>query len=308
MIVVCVILLLLLCLILKIGICLFLHKHGKISYKNFSALGFAYDEKKDIFYSTKNAWQKDFGYSHIYDVAAPIGSIIVDTEPVHFFYNERNWLISFWKGQYGITTGAEIGIYYTEDAKIHKNTIYKPAIEDTLDMCFILYKKEKEIMRICANHWWLAGFKLGMFSHPKELSMYLQITFPNKEMLNTFLNSFQKLKYKTKEYKVCGNIFLLKYKKPHTKKVWTRSHIINFFMQQNNKRNVKLYHKYLEDMVQNKNDLPNEKYFFLNDYIPGILKNDKEFNLIQNPQKKEKNLTILRDDIYSTVGGKPYEK
>lgn len=308
MIVVCIILILILCLLLKFGICLFLHKHGKISYKNFNALGFAYDEKKDIFYSTKNAWQKDFGYSHLYDVAAPIGNIIVDTEPVHFFYNNRNWLITFWKGQYGITTGAEIGIYYTEEKKIHRNTIYKPATEDMLDMCFILYKKGKEIMRICANHWWLAGFKLGMFSHPKELSMYLQITFPNKEMLNTFLISFEKLKYKSKEYKICGNIFLLKYKKPHTKRVWTRSHIIDFISQHNNKRNVKLYNKYLEDAVQNKNDLPNEKYFILNDYIPNILKNNKQLDFIKLPCPKKSGVILLRDDIYSTVGGNYNEK
>lgn len=306
MIIVCILFILICCLLFKIGICLFRYKYGKISYRNFNALGFAYDEKKDIFYSTKNAWQQHFGYTHLYDVAAPVGSIIVDTEPIHFFYNEKNWLISFWKGQYGITTGAEIGIYYTEEKKVQKNTLYKPATNHMLDMCFILYKKEKEIMRICASHWWLAAFKLGMFSHPKQLTMYLQITFPSKEMLNAFLHSFQKLKHKKKEYKVCDNVFLWKYKKPHTRKVWTRSHILNFFMQKNNKRNVKLYHKYLEDIIQNKNDLQNEKYVFLNDYIPDILQNNTKWK--QKKKTNKKYIAIFRDDIYSKVGVKTYEK
>ena len=32
--------------------------------------------------------------------------------------------------------------------------------EEMLDMCFILYNKDKEIMRICDKHWWLAAKKL----------------------------------------------------------------------------------------------------------------------------------------------------
>lgn len=31
--------------------------------------------------------------------------------------------------------------------------------EEMLDMCFILYNKDKEIMRICDKHWWLAAKK-----------------------------------------------------------------------------------------------------------------------------------------------------
>lgn len=92
---------------------LIVRKYGKFSYDGFSSVGFAYNAKKDIFYSTKNAWQKNSGYTHVYNVMSPIFMMIIDTELVRFYYNNKNWLITFWKGQYGIVTGAEIDVYCT---------------------------------------------------------------------------------------------------------------------------------------------------------------------------------------------------
>ena len=105
---------------IKLILYLFIIKFGKFSYKDFSAVGFAYDHDKDSFYSTKDAWQKKMGYCHLYDVGAPIFQMIIDTEPIKFYYNNKNWLITFWKGQYGIVTGAEIGIYATKQQSINK--------------------------------------------------------------------------------------------------------------------------------------------------------------------------------------------
>ena len=42
-----------------------------------------------------------------YDKTAPYFNMVFDCEPVYFDYNGRTWLIEFWKGQYGINTGAE---------------------------------------------------------------------------------------------------------------------------------------------------------------------------------------------------------
>jgi len=45
----------------------------------------------------------------LYDeAAAPLG-MIVDCEPIHFEYKGKRWLIQFWKGQYDLPTGAEVG-------------------------------------------------------------------------------------------------------------------------------------------------------------------------------------------------------
>jgi hypothetical protein len=75
------------------------------------AAGYEYDAGQDMFYSIMNPWQRKYGYCKIYDeAAAPLG-MIIDCEPVHFEYQGRKWLIEFWKGQYDLTTGCEIGIY-----------------------------------------------------------------------------------------------------------------------------------------------------------------------------------------------------
>ena len=207
--------------LIKLILYLIVRKYGKFSYDGFSAAGFAYNSEKDIFYFTRNAWQKNFGYTHMYDVLAPIVRMIIDTEPVKFYYNNKNWLITFWKGQYGIVTGAEIGVYYTNQKKVNKRTVYLPANDnDMLKMDLVLYKNGEVITRVSAKHWWLAIFKLGMFSNPKDLSMDINLTFPNKEMLGAFLKSFRKLGYKVNDFKIIDNTFCFKYKKP--KKLVTR--------------------------------------------------------------------------------------
>lgn len=264
----------------KIILNITVQKYGNLFYKDFSAAGFAYDSKKDIFYSTKNAWQKNFGYTHAYDVLAPLFRMIIDTQPVRFSYNNKNWLLTFWKGQYGIVTGAEIGIYAPNKKNINKKTIYLPVKdEEMLDMEFTLLKKRKVITMIFARHWWLAVFKLGMFNKPKHLTMDIKIIFPNTEMLEAFLKSFKKLKYKTKYYHVEGNIFYFKYTKPKTQKVWTRIFIFDYFRQRANRKNVKLYNKYLSDIVDDnkiRENTTNKKQTKLNDLLPEIIKNNSE--------------------------------
>ncbi len=288
-------------LIIKFILYFIVAKFGKFSYDGFSAAGFRYNSEKDIFYGTRNAWQKKFGYSHIYDVGAPLFRMIIDTEPIRFYYNNKNWLLTFWKGQYGIVTGAEIGIYATTQQKVNKKTIYLP-VEDNemLDMSFILYKNGKELTRVRAKHWWLAIFKLGMFSKPKELSMDIKITFPNKDMLEAFFNSFKKLKHSSKEYKIVDNIFYFTYKKPRTHKVWTRFWLSDSINQFLNHKNVKLYNKYLEDVIDNDkidNSKVNKKQLIIiNEYVPDILKNDIK---VKKLTKNNKIGIFFDDKVYS---------
>ena len=268
------------CILFKLLLNAIFQKYGKISYDGFSAAGFAYNSEKDIFYSTRNAWQKNFGYTHMYDVLAPFFRMIIDTEPVRFYYNNKNWLITFWKGQYGIVTGAEVGVYYTNQRNINKKTVYLPVSEnEMLDMNLVLYKKGEEITRISAKHWWLAIFKLGMFSKPKDLTVDVSITFPNQQMLQAFFNSFKKLHHKKKSYSVDGNTFNFKFKKPRTRKVWTRSWLTDGVRQSANKRYVELYNKYLNDFVENNgidDSLENDGLIMVNDLIPDLIKNAPE--------------------------------
>jgi hypothetical protein len=58
-----------------------------------------------------DALQRKAGYCWNYDRAAPIFNMIIDCEPICFKYGGAKWMIELWKGQYGIMTGAEIGVY-----------------------------------------------------------------------------------------------------------------------------------------------------------------------------------------------------
>lgn len=294
-------------------------KYGFFSYDGFSAAGFAYDSKQDIFYSTRNAWQKNFGYTRYYDVLAPIFRMIIDTEPIPFFYNNKNWLITFWKGQYGIVTGAEIGIYCTHQKKLDKKTIYFPVTDDEmLNMDLILYKNGQKITRVKAKHWWLAIFKLGMFSNPRELSMDINLHFPNQEMLHAFLRSFKKLGYKDNDYKIIDNIFCFKYIKPRTRKVWTRTWLTDAIRQFFNRKNVNLYNKYLVNLIENdKIDdsriNSNKKRIMINDLLPDLLKNNpkgiEDYTKIVDEiiRSKEENIVFLDSDISIETKERNYE-
>lgn len=300
--------------LIKLVLYLIVQKYGKFSYDGFSAAGFAYNSEKDIFYSTRNAWQKNFGYTHMYDVLAPVFRMIIDTEPVKFYYNNKNWLITFWKGQYGIVTGAEVGIYCTSEKKVNKKTVYLPVDDsEMLNMYLILYKYGKVIARVHAKHWWLAIFKLGMFSNPKDLSMDINITFPDQQMLQAFLKSFKKLRYNIKDFTVIDNTFCFRYIKPHTRKVWTRTWLTDKIRQFFNRKNVELYNKYLEDFIDdNKIDdsvtPSDEKLIMLNELLPDLLKNNSEVKnspkQIANKiiSKKKKNVVLIDNNIYSENG------
>ena len=99
--------------------------------------------------SRTDAWQKAFGYLDAYNRAAPYLSMVFDSYPIYFDYEGRTWLVQIWKGQYGICTGCEIGLYYADG--IVKKSDYKKTLfhavgeSDWLDMSVTLWKDGKRI-------------------------------------------------------------------------------------------------------------------------------------------------------------------
>ena len=75
------------------------------------AAGFRYDPRQDIIYSKMYPLQRHFGYAYGYDAAALAMNAIIDCEPIFFDYAGKTWMIELWKGQYGLETGCEIGVY-----------------------------------------------------------------------------------------------------------------------------------------------------------------------------------------------------
>ena len=73
--------------------------------------GFLYDPDQDIIYSRMDAPQRNFGYAYGYDAATLGMNAILDCEPIFFDYDGKHWMIELWKGQYGMESGCEIGVY-----------------------------------------------------------------------------------------------------------------------------------------------------------------------------------------------------
>ncbi len=254
--------------------------YGKFSYDGFSSFGFIYISEEDVFYTAKNAWQKNMGYTYFYDELAPLFNMILDTERVCFKYNNYSWLITFWKGQYGICTGAEIGVYKTSLKKVNKHTLYYPLEEkDYLRMSYALYKNEKKLFQVQDRHWWLAVFKLGVFSKLKELKMVIKIEFLDTFMLEAFLEAFLKLGYDKRDYKTEDNTFYFIYDRPHTRKVWTRLPLSDYVRQKINERNVRLYNSYLGLVVDNNgiddSKSLDEKLVFVSSMVPFFMRNEE---------------------------------
>lgn len=157
--------------------------------------GFRYDPEEDIFTSTLDAWQRDFGYTALYDEAAPLAQLVFDCLPVYFDYQDKTWLLELWKGQYGINTGAELGIYHADSIVspeyYQRTRFHAVSDEELLSMRLTLTKNKKSLFQIAGFHWWLTGFCMGTFSQPEELGLQAQVTFPSAGMTNAFLDAWE---------------------------------------------------------------------------------------------------------------------
>ncbi len=155
--------------------------------------GYCYDSKQDIFSSRIDAWQKQYGYHRLFDKLSPLFNMVIDSKPIYFNYDNRTWLIEFWKGQYGINTGSEVGIYYADrilSPEERESAHYTAVSEDEyIPMATSLFHNGKFIARLEAPHWWLTIFSLGYFSHPEELSLDITLRFPTFEMRNAFIEA-----------------------------------------------------------------------------------------------------------------------
>ena len=209
--------------------------------KGIELAGYGYDSEQDIFYSNTNAWQRNIGYSRLYDEgSAPFG-MILDCEPIYFRYGGKIWLIELWKGQYDLNTGCEVGVYTREDSIINIPEIYKymfyncASDEDRLTMSFSLYKNGVQLFARDDNHWWLAGFKLGEYSEPSELTMELNITLKDSVMCTAFVEALKEIGYKDEEITVNGNNVGLTFDIPHTPQPITRTPETDRIIQVKNK-------------------------------------------------------------------------
>lgn len=158
-------------------------------------LGYKYDPEENVYYTNKDPWQRNFGFNELYDVGASFIVFYYDTMRCKFNYANKDWMIQFWKGQYGfVFVGAEIGVYNKPTNR--KVEHYDCASdEDSLKMSMTCYRKGKEIFsRQYATYWWCTGFvpgKLDKFSDRSELKVQARITLKDARMLLSFCGALE---------------------------------------------------------------------------------------------------------------------
>lgn len=183
--------------------------------------GFAYVPEQDIMTSRLDAWQKDFGYCTLYDKSASRFNMVFDCEPIYFDYDGRTWMIEFWKGQYGINLGGEIGIYQSDSVlspEQYDRTLFHGVSDDELlPISMELNYKGQPLFFIRRNHWWLTGFRMGSYCEPENLVMDVSITFLNEEMLESFVESLKHSGYGKCELLICDLTLSFSFSIPHTR-------------------------------------------------------------------------------------------
>ena len=163
---------------------------------NHQVLSYQYSYVDDYYYTNdKKAWQKHFGFGKIYDIASPYLLLEYDYIRIFFTYENKDWMIQFWKGQYGmIFYGGEVGVYNRAHSEEGVNdwTFYGCAKEeDWLAMDMTLYHQNldgeyvREFTREYDKYWWCTGFKNGHLREEEpadELRLAGRITFKSEEM------------------------------------------------------------------------------------------------------------------------------
>ena len=120
------------------------------SYLEFNDLvsyQYCYDYCGYYYANDKKSWQKEFGFARIYDYMAPYIGFEYDYMRVFFTYDNQDFMVQLWKGQYLALYGGEIGIYHrkADGLKRDDNILYNAADEKywpVMDMSVYHQKNE----------------------------------------------------------------------------------------------------------------------------------------------------------------------
>ena len=161
--------------------------------------GFSYDQNQGIIYSRMSPYPFQYALGHCWaydETSAPL-SMIIDCERFYFPCQGYQWLIELWKGQYGLETGCEIGLYSrnTNGRWVPPQASWYPGVAPAqmLQMSLRLYTPDGLLLhRGPMQHWWLTGFKWGKFQKmTHELSLDVNIQFLDSDMRDAFLSEAQ---------------------------------------------------------------------------------------------------------------------
>ena len=160
-------------------------------------LGFMWDSEDQVFYSAKDPWQRAFGYNKVYDWAAQLVVIYIDTARIKFNYGGYDWLVQLWKGQYGfVLLGVEVGVYYKNEGTPIEHYVCTDN-NKRLKVGYTCYDHDEVLFERSYQYtWWLTGFvpgKLDKFNDRSEMAIDLRITLKTTEMRKAFVGGLENL-------------------------------------------------------------------------------------------------------------------
>lgn len=167
--------------------------------------GFGYSTKEKCFYATGNAWQRNFGYSDLYDKTSQLIAISYDTSKIFFIYGGKEWMIQLWKGQYGLVLlGAEVGVYNRPQGS-NGSTYFECADNNELLPISLTLRRNGSPLFVRSQKfsWWQTGFVPGQLGvgvmvgskHTKTLDLTTSITFKDENMRKAFVIGLKKCSY-----------------------------------------------------------------------------------------------------------------
>ncbi len=147
-------------------------------------LGLFYDKRRDIICELMNdkSTEKSVGLS----------SGNGDCETIPFLYKHFWWKIHLEKGQYGVASGGKL-------------TVEPENTQERLWVGFALRRYGKILFIQKGYESKITGFLLGNWSRKKNLSMDVEITFPNMDMCDAFLEGLYNVGYTREKCRIIGN-------------------------------------------------------------------------------------------------------
>lgn len=158
--------------------------------------------------------KRSVGYNKATASSAAIPDSYLDTLRVYFTYNNKDWLIEFWKGEYGKThIGGEIGIYTNGtpsstgtsklsssegEAKVFNAAGHSDRLNCSVQLWQYVKSTDPEpisiastAMKVCQRNY---GFKEGVLENVKYRStivMSAKIEFPTLDMRDLFIYALE---------------------------------------------------------------------------------------------------------------------
>ncbi len=172
-----------------------------VNFDSASIASYMYDPDGNYYYTNdKDCWQYNFGFNEGYDSMAPVTMMYYDTVRTKFVYDNKEWLIQIWKGQYGYAfVGGEVGVYTRKVGS--KGTHFNCAAEEDwlkMEMCFMWDENGTGEYRPIFNrdytkYWWCTGFVVGFDggTNRHQFRLVTHITFKDEEMANAFCEAFE---------------------------------------------------------------------------------------------------------------------